>query len=299
MDFERLRTFIAVVETGSFKQAAKQEYISQRAISQSMSKLETELGIRLFDRGKNRIQITPAGQRFYLKTKDLLKNFDIEVQSLRNTQNNQQQELRIGYFSPFEGQLLRHQLFNCQLHNSNWNFIVNEESIEHLLSDVALGILDLAYVLDYGNRDVFNNDVLVFNSIYEDQMVMGISKLNPASQKPSLPLSILKTLPILYYSPEYSNYLKRCFTTSLTGQVSNLQLAHVASLEQMQTIVSLNQALAYYPRGLVEKTLPASPCIVYRPLDLKADQQAYRIMAVYRKNSEKQQLIHQFLNSIK
>ena len=46
--------FMSVVETGSFSQAAKKHYLSQAAISQQISKLEEEVGVRLFDRSKYR-----------------------------------------------------------------------------------------------------------------------------------------------------------------------------------------------------------------------------------------------------
>ena len=44
--------FMSVVETGSFSQAAKKHYLSQAAISQQISKLEEEVGVRVFDRSK-------------------------------------------------------------------------------------------------------------------------------------------------------------------------------------------------------------------------------------------------------
>ena len=58
MNFTQLNTFITVVETGSFQKAAATQYISQRAVSQSIAKLENELGFKLFERGKNKISIT-------------------------------------------------------------------------------------------------------------------------------------------------------------------------------------------------------------------------------------------------
>ena len=46
--------FMSVVETGSFSQAAKKHYLSQAAISQQISKLEEEVGVRLFDESYDR-----------------------------------------------------------------------------------------------------------------------------------------------------------------------------------------------------------------------------------------------------
>ena len=61
----QIRYFQAIVETGSFTEAAEQCYISQSAISQQIQSLERELGIKLINRQKRSITITPAGEYFY------------------------------------------------------------------------------------------------------------------------------------------------------------------------------------------------------------------------------------------
>lgn len=61
MNLDQLKVFLTVSELGSFQKAAQANYVSQRAISQQMKRLEDELGVKLFIRGKNRIQLTSAG----------------------------------------------------------------------------------------------------------------------------------------------------------------------------------------------------------------------------------------------
>ena len=67
--------FMSVVETGSFSQAAKKHYLSQAAISQQISKLEEEVGVRLFDRSKYRPELTEAGKYYYQKIKQLSEEY--------------------------------------------------------------------------------------------------------------------------------------------------------------------------------------------------------------------------------
>lgn len=74
--------FMSVVETGSFSQAAKKHYLSQAAISQQISKLEEEVGVRLFDRSKYRPELTEAGKYYYQKIKQLSEEYEkIEKQT--------------------------------------------------------------------------------------------------------------------------------------------------------------------------------------------------------------------------
>ncbi|MDF2152566.1 LysR family transcriptional regulator [Vibrio sp. CAU 1672] len=60
-----LPVFVAVVECGSFSQAAKQLNLTKSAISKRITHLEDELGIRLLNRTTRKLSLTEAGQRYF------------------------------------------------------------------------------------------------------------------------------------------------------------------------------------------------------------------------------------------
>lgn len=62
MDIEALRCFIAVVETGSYTQAAEQVYRSQSAVSQKMSKLAEQTNKTLFVKSGRGLELTEDGK---------------------------------------------------------------------------------------------------------------------------------------------------------------------------------------------------------------------------------------------
>jgi DNA-binding transcriptional LysR family regulator len=64
MELRQLEYFIAVASEMNFSRAAQQVHVVQSALSTSVSKLERELGVELFDRSKQQIKITPAGELF-------------------------------------------------------------------------------------------------------------------------------------------------------------------------------------------------------------------------------------------
>lgn len=297
MNFDQLKTFLTVVETGSFQKTAQSEYVSQRAVSQSMQKLEQELGFTLFNRGKNKISVTSQGQEFYLKTKDMLHSFDIEINSLRHQSATIYQEIKIGYFSPFEGAMLRHQIYEYKRKHPQVNFKIAEESIEHLISDVSLGLLDVAYILDYGSQKFLNGN-LINKTIYKNRMIIGISKLNHLSKLSNFPLLALKEKPILYYSSEKSNYLKQAFLATLPDTFQNLSVARISTIEQMQTLVTSNQAIAYYPDGLLQIALSTKTDIKYLPIETEENTQNFKIQAIYKKRNTKVSLINTFLEQL-
>ena len=295
MNFTQLNTFITVVETGSFQKAAATQYISQRAVSQSIAKLENELGFKLFERGKNKISITSQGQEFFLKTKEILHSFSVEINSLRHEVATTYQELKVGYFSPFEGALLLQKIFDANQKQPELKIKITEESIEHLISDVSLGILDLAFILDYGDQEFLTKN-LTNKSIFQSKMVIGVSKLDPLSSSTVFPLTALKEKPILYYGPEKTNYLKHAFLATLPEAYQNLPVARISTIEQMQILVSSNQANAYYPDGLLQPSNSPSEKIEYLPLEGNSSAQNYHVQAIYQKKTEKKKLIQQFLS---
>lgn len=64
MELRQLEHFVAVASEMNFSRAAQRVHIVQSALSASVGKLEKELGVELFDRSKQRIAITPAGELF-------------------------------------------------------------------------------------------------------------------------------------------------------------------------------------------------------------------------------------------
>ncbi len=64
MELQQLRYFKVVAEVGKISDAAESLFISAPALSTSISRLEKELGMQLFDRTSNRISLNPQGQIF-------------------------------------------------------------------------------------------------------------------------------------------------------------------------------------------------------------------------------------------
>ncbi|MGH8175853.1 MAG: LysR family transcriptional regulator [Steroidobacter sp.] len=64
MDTELARTFLAVIATGSFVEAAHKLYVTQSTVSSRIQRLEEELGAELFVRNKAGTTLTPAGRQF-------------------------------------------------------------------------------------------------------------------------------------------------------------------------------------------------------------------------------------------
>lgn len=63
MDYTQLLYFKTVAKLGNVTEASKELYVTQPNISRAISRLEKELGVRIFDRvGGNRIELNRSGE---------------------------------------------------------------------------------------------------------------------------------------------------------------------------------------------------------------------------------------------
>ncbi|TCR92705.1 DNA-binding transcriptional LysR family regulator [Rhizobium sp. BK376] len=71
-----METFVRVVETGSFSEAARQLRVGQPAISKTIAQLEERLGIKLLLRSTRGLTPTEAGESFYERAKRSIEEAD-------------------------------------------------------------------------------------------------------------------------------------------------------------------------------------------------------------------------------
>lgn len=72
MLFRQIKYFLTIADSGSFSEAAAQCFISQSAVSQQISSLETELGVQLLERTPRGVILTEAGRYLYEHGKQLI-----------------------------------------------------------------------------------------------------------------------------------------------------------------------------------------------------------------------------------
>lgn len=96
----QLNTFCCVVEEGSFRSAAERLFVSQPSVSQHIAVLEDHFSVRLFNRQKRRIRLTPEGRLLYTTAKEILNNLDDVARRITSLQTLETGTLKIGC-SPF------------------------------------------------------------------------------------------------------------------------------------------------------------------------------------------------------
>ncbi len=95
MELLQLRYFLTVAKTLNISHAAAHHMIPQPAMSQTISKLEKELGQPLFDRHKNKLKLTDIGEEFYRSVSMSLGELDRAVQESKNADGSLHGELNL------------------------------------------------------------------------------------------------------------------------------------------------------------------------------------------------------------
>lgn len=73
---DAIRIYLAIAETGSLSQVARQEDIAVSSVSRKLDALEADLGFKLFNRSSRRMMLTDAGEQFLPRAKNILLELD-------------------------------------------------------------------------------------------------------------------------------------------------------------------------------------------------------------------------------
>ena len=99
MELRHLRYFVAVAEELHFRRAAERLHVAQPAVSEQIRKLESELGVQLFNRTQRSVSLTPSGEAMLGEARRVLRQADVAQMAARNAADDAQTRLRIGYLS--------------------------------------------------------------------------------------------------------------------------------------------------------------------------------------------------------
>jgi DNA-binding transcriptional LysR family regulator len=97
MELRHLRCFVAVAEERHFRRAAERLRLSQPPLSKQIRALEEYLGALLLHRTRREVRLTPAGQAFLARAKDILERVERAPEAIRMANDGSVGKLEIGY----------------------------------------------------------------------------------------------------------------------------------------------------------------------------------------------------------
>lgn len=142
VDLELYKVFYAVAKHKHMTKASEELHISQPAVSQSIKKLEDQLGGTLFLRSNKGMELTEEGKMFYEYVKgalELINNAENEFTSFKDLSKG---EVKIGCSTTLTKLVLINALKDFHLDYPNININITNDLTSNLINDLKLGKLD-------------------------------------------------------------------------------------------------------------------------------------------------------------
>jgi DNA-binding transcriptional LysR family regulator len=146
----QIRYFIAVAESGTLSAAAEVLFVSQPALSSAITELESALGVQLCVRQKSRgVTLTPNGQAFYLRARQLIRSVDELAWSTRSTGGALRGPLTIGSYLSLAPDVIPHFLTEFPKSQPGLSLDYREGDTDELERMLLKGEVDLAILYDF------------------------------------------------------------------------------------------------------------------------------------------------------
>lgn len=161
VDLELYRVFFVVAKNKHMTKASEELHISQPAISQSIKKLEEQLGGILFLRSNKGMQLTEEGKMFYEYVKGaltLINNAENEFTSFKNLSKG---EIKIGCSTTLTKLILIDVLKKFHKEYPNININITNDLTSNLIKNLKIGKLDFV---------IFNESNVKENSLYLEKI---------------------------------------------------------------------------------------------------------------------------------
>src|SRR4051812_22056237 len=137
-----LRYFLAVAEAGNFSRAAKRVGVTQPSLSAGVAKLEGQLGVRLFDRDKHSVALTPAGSRFLVRARRIAAEYELAIQDVQHAP--EPRVLRVGVLVTIPTAVLETVVARHRGNSANEVLEILEGTERDLTERLDRGRLDIA-----------------------------------------------------------------------------------------------------------------------------------------------------------
>ena len=248
MELFQLEAFLSVVREGSFSAAAKALYRTQPAISQTVKKLEDEIGRPLFDRSSRRGVLTDAGRVLVDHAERLLNLRQRALSALDDVR-----QLRGGRLTVAANELTCLYLLPV-LHEYRQLY-----PDVHITVQRALGSRVPAQVLDYGadfGMLTFRPDTSSLQSIvvYHDELAFVVPPTHPLARRGKVSIAELARESFVAHHVS-SPYRQRVIDTFRKRRVELRMPVEMPTIDAIKKFVAMGNGVALLPAVTVEREL--------------------------------------------
>lgn len=209
MQLQHLEYALKVEECGSISTAAAELYLSQPRLSEIIRNLESELGIRIFNRSPRGVSVTPDGREFLGYARQITDQAALLERRYHSSAAEHRERLSV---------TLQHYAFATQrfiellegLGDSSFELALRETRTGEVISDVHTGKSDLGILyLSDSNKHVLGNTLaaanLHFTPLFDTTAHTVLRAGHPLADRDSLTLHDLENYPRLAFDQDEGN----------------------------------------------------------------------------------------------
>lgn len=243
MTLTELQYIVALAKTKHFGRAAITCNVSQPTLSVAIKKLESTLGVVIFERHRNDIRITDIGVKIITQAQRIL----FEVAQLReiitSNKSHVHSPIKIGVIYTVAPYLLPTLIPAIKKRASLMPVIIQEDFTENLRTKLQAGELDVIFI-----ALPFDAPGIVKKSLYDEPFVVVMRKNHPLAHKKNISNADLKNENILLLGKNNcfrDQVIKSC--PSCYTQENEQQTMEGASLETLRHMVASGVGITILP----------------------------------------------------
>ncbi|MFI5933348.1 LysR family transcriptional regulator [Actinoplanes sp. NPDC051494] len=262
VQLQQLRYFLAVEETRHFTQAADILGVSQPTLSKQIHSLETTLGAPLFERARNAVVLTAAGDTLLPLARRMVADADAAKDAVQEIVGLRRGRVRVGATPSLCSSLVPAVLRRFHTEHPDVELLVNEGSSQDMIAHLLARDLDLALIVqpEHGVDPSLHAAPVLRESL----VVASVRSGPPPTGKPQLDLPDLRDTPMVMFRAGYDLRdvtLEACRRAGFTPRfaVEGGEMDAVLSFVEAGLGVALVPSMVLVNRPLLRATPLASP----------------------------------------
>ena len=290
MQIESLKLFCDLAETASFTKAAKINGVTQSAVSQQISSLETKFDAVLIERSKKKFSLTKEGNTLYKYSKQIIQTYDELRHKIQEIQNVVTGSIKLVTIYSIGLHELPPYLKKFLKKHPTVNVSVEYRRATQLYEDIVTGMADIGLVA-YPQKD----PRLQVTSLAEDMLVLICHPDHPLAQQPKVKLSEIASHKFIAFEPDIPT--RRAIDKILRDR--NVEVDHAMEFDNIETVkraVEIDAGISIVPRSPVAQEV-AKKSIAMVEIE---DEKFYRpLAAVHKKSKVLSPAMKEFLTLLK
>ena len=161
MDLHYLEYVIEIAKCQSISRAAEVLCITQSTLSQYLSKLESEIGVKLFDRQRNGMVLTPAGTMYVEASKKMLQEKQELYNQIADISKGQSGTFSVGVTPHWGSMVIAEIIGKFKAAYPGVTVKIKEDTAEPLMRSLQDGSIDMAIMPIVDNSSILEGSLLL------------------------------------------------------------------------------------------------------------------------------------------